>query len=101
MTKSELLTSSARNLGIDPIIINQVDDDGLYHLKFVCAFFGGSKPLHPATLYRGMKAGRYPRPVQVGPNSNRWVGRTLKATKTKFIEDSQKSNVFMRRCQSA
>jgi predicted DNA-binding transcriptional regulator AlpA len=38
----------------------------------VCRFFRGSRPLHPATLYRGIKLGRYPRPVHVG-GSSRWV----------------------------
>jgi predicted DNA-binding transcriptional regulator AlpA len=38
-----------------------------------CRFFGGSKPIHAATLYRGVKSGRFPAPVKIGPNSNRWV----------------------------
>jgi predicted DNA-binding transcriptional regulator AlpA len=37
-----------------------------------CKFFGGTKPLHPATLYRGVRTGRYPRPVKVGGLS-RWL----------------------------
>jgi predicted DNA-binding transcriptional regulator AlpA len=39
----------------------------------VCAFFGGTKPLHPATLYRGITQGRCPRAVKVGPGSSRWL----------------------------
>jgi predicted DNA-binding transcriptional regulator AlpA len=38
-----------------------------------CEFFGGTKPLHPATLYRGIRKGRYPRAVKVGPGSSRWL----------------------------
>jgi predicted DNA-binding transcriptional regulator AlpA len=38
-----------------------------------CQFFGGSKPINPATLYRGIKAGRYPAPVKIGPNISRWL----------------------------
>jgi predicted DNA-binding transcriptional regulator AlpA len=49
-----------------------IADDELLDLDEVCAFFGGSKPLHPATIYRGLGS-RYPRPVRVGPNSNRWL----------------------------
>jgi predicted DNA-binding transcriptional regulator AlpA len=41
--------------------------------KAACAFFGGSKPIHFATLYRGIAAGRYPKPVPVGPNTKRWL----------------------------
>ena len=38
-----------------------------------CAFFGGDKPIHSSTLYRGIAAGRYPRPVRIGPNTARWL----------------------------
>ena len=31
----------------------------------VCRFFGGSRPLNPATLYRGIRAGHFPKPVKV------------------------------------
>ncbi len=37
-----------------------------------CKFFGGTKPIHPASLYRGVRQGRYPRPVKVGSLS-RWL----------------------------
>jgi hypothetical protein len=37
-----------------------------------CAFFGGDRPIHYSTLYRGIAKGRYPRPVAVGPNTKRW-----------------------------
>jgi predicted DNA-binding transcriptional regulator AlpA len=39
----------------------------------VCRFFGGTRPLNPATLYRGIRKGRYPQPVKVGPGSSRWL----------------------------
>ena len=38
----------------------------------VCAFFGGTRPINPATLYRGVRKGRYPKPVKVG-GSSRWL----------------------------
>ncbi len=34
-----------------------------------CEFFGGSRPIHVASLYRGIRQNRYPRPVKVGPGS--------------------------------
>jgi predicted DNA-binding transcriptional regulator AlpA len=39
----------------------------------VCIFFGGNRPLNAATLYRGIRQGRYPAPVKVGPGSSRWL----------------------------
>ena len=36
----------------------------------VCRLFGN---INPSTLYRGIKLGRYPKPVRVGPNSSRWL----------------------------
>jgi predicted DNA-binding transcriptional regulator AlpA len=36
----------------------------------VCRLFGN---INPSTLYRGIRQGRYPRPVRIGPNSSRWL----------------------------
>jgi hypothetical protein len=37
-----------------------------------CIFFGGrDRPINPATLYRGVKDGRFPAPVRIGGIS-RW-----------------------------
>src|SRR5271170_6544666 len=38
-----------------------------------CCFFGGSRPINPATLYRGIRQGRYPRPVHTSPGGSRWL----------------------------
>jgi predicted DNA-binding transcriptional regulator AlpA len=43
-----------------------------------CEFFGGTRPLHPATLYRGARLGRYPRPIKVGALS-RWLRHECEA----------------------
>jgi predicted DNA-binding transcriptional regulator AlpA len=45
----------------------------LLDIDAVCAFFGGSRPLDRATIYRGVAEGRYPQPIKVGKNSNRWL----------------------------
>jgi len=39
----------------------------------VCRFFGGSRPLNPATLYRGIRKGRFPKPLKIGPGTSRWL----------------------------
>jgi predicted DNA-binding transcriptional regulator AlpA len=38
----------------------------------VCRLLGGSRPINPATLYRGIRKGMYPRPLRVG-GSSRWL----------------------------
>ena len=38
-----------------------------------CRFFGGTRPINPTTLYRGVRKGRYPKPVKIGPGSSRWL----------------------------
>jgi predicted DNA-binding transcriptional regulator AlpA len=39
----------------------------------VCRLLGGSRPINRATLYRGMADGRFPRPLRIGRQSNRWI----------------------------
>jgi predicted DNA-binding transcriptional regulator AlpA len=43
-----------------------------------CEFFGGTKPINIATLYRGIRKGRYPAPLKVG-GSSRWLRRECEA----------------------
>ena len=38
----------------------------------VCRYFGGSKPINSATLYRWIRQGRFPKPIRVG-GSSRWL----------------------------
>ena len=52
----------------------------------VCRFFGGTKPLDPATLYRGIRKGRYPQPVKVGPGSSRWLRAECEAALSAMAE---------------
>jgi predicted DNA-binding transcriptional regulator AlpA len=51
---------------------NIAPDDDLLDIDEVCAFFGGSKPLHPATIWRGVGK-RYPKPLKIGRQSRRWL----------------------------
>jgi predicted DNA-binding transcriptional regulator AlpA len=52
----------------------------------VCRLFGGSKPIDPATLYRGIKAKRYPSPIKIGPNSSRWLKDECLAALSRMVE---------------
>ena len=47
------------------------------------AFFGG---IDISTLYRGMAAGRYPRPVLVSEHIARWLAEECEATLERLIE---------------
>jgi predicted DNA-binding transcriptional regulator AlpA len=44
----------------------QTETPQLLTMRDVCALFGGSRPIDPATLYRGIRAGRYPAPIKIG-----------------------------------
>ena len=57
--------------------------DELLDLTASCDLLGGSKPIHPATFYRGIKAGLYPRPVKISEKSNRWKRSELEAVVAK------------------
>ena len=66
----------------------QLFDDDLMDEASNCRFFGN---IHPATLWRGIKVGRYSKPIKVAPNINRWI-RTECAEDMKAIiaeRDSQ------------
>jgi predicted DNA-binding transcriptional regulator AlpA len=68
MTTSETISTAAQ----PAVGASLPGDDDLLDIEAVCRFFGGTKPLHPATIYRGIGI-RYPRPVRVSPNVNRWL----------------------------
>ena len=52
----------------------------------VCRLFGGTRPLNASTLYRGIRAGRYPRPIKVGPGTSRWLLAECEAVLRKMTE---------------
>jgi predicted DNA-binding transcriptional regulator AlpA len=51
----------------------------LLDIYAACQFIGGSRPINPATLWRGVKAGRYSKPIRIGPQSVRWRRAELAA----------------------
>ena len=55
-----------------------------------CQIIGGANtPIHRATLWRGIKAGRYPRPLKVGPGTNRWREAELVAVLEKAAAERE------------
>ena len=54
-------------------------NDELLDSTAACQFIGGSRPINPATLWRGVKAGRFSQPIKIGTKSVRWRKRQLQA----------------------
>lgn len=54
----------------------QIPDYALVDVPEACKLLGGSRPLNPATYYRGVAAGLYPKPVKIG-NSARIPKREI------------------------
>jgi predicted DNA-binding transcriptional regulator AlpA len=52
----------------------------------VCRLSGGTRPLNPSTLYRGIKQGRFPKPVKVGPGTSRWLLSECEAALRLMVE---------------
>ena len=51
----------------------------------VCRLFGGSKPINASTLYRGIRQGRFPRPIRVG-GSSRWLRTECEAALQAMVD---------------
>jgi hypothetical protein len=67
-------------------------DGEMMTLSATCAFFGGDKPIHYSTLYRGIAEGRYPKSVRIGPNTSRWLRSECQAARQALIEDRDRIN---------
>jgi predicted DNA-binding transcriptional regulator AlpA len=59
----------------------------LWDRPTVLKFFGGVRPLHIGTLYRGVHSGRYPKPIHVSGNSVRWLADECRAALQRMIAD--------------
>jgi predicted DNA-binding transcriptional regulator AlpA len=53
--------------------------------RAVCELLGGSRPINPSTLYRQIKAGRFPQPIKVG-GSSRWLRSECEAVLRTLME---------------
>jgi hypothetical protein len=62
------------------------DDDEAVTIKEACRLLGGNeRPLNIATYYRGAKAGIYPKPGRVSPNSSRVSRNAVIAARNRFL----------------
>lgn len=60
-------------------------DDELWDAPKVQEYFGGIKPIHISTLYRGVHSGLYPPPINVSPNVVRWLGGECRAARQRML----------------
>jgi predicted DNA-binding transcriptional regulator AlpA len=51
----------------------------------VCRLFGGTRPIHGATLYRHIRLGHFPKPIHVG-RSSRWVRSECEAVLAGMVQ---------------
>jgi predicted DNA-binding transcriptional regulator AlpA len=58
----------------------------LWTREAVLEFFGGGRSLHISTLYRGVSAGRYPKPIRVSGNNVRWLADECRAALDRMIK---------------
>ena len=56
-----------------------MDDEEHLDEEAACKFIGGTRPINPATLWRGVKAGRYSKPIKISAQAVRWRRRELAA----------------------
>jgi len=63
----------------------------------VLKFFGGSKPIHVSTLYRGVHSGRYPPPMNISGNAVRWLGHECRAARQRMRDERGKRSDSTRR----
>jgi predicted DNA-binding transcriptional regulator AlpA len=61
--------------------------DELLDMYEACRFIGGSKPINPATLWRGVKAGRFSKPIKIGVQAVRWRRTELAADIERMAAD--------------
>lgn len=76
-------TDTSANSTRDPPTTSDLE---LWSRDTVLRFFGGDKPLHHSTLYRGMNAEIYPRPVNVAGNAARWVRSECEAARQRMFD---------------
>jgi predicted DNA-binding transcriptional regulator AlpA len=61
------------------------DDDDLLDEAEVCRYIGGTKPINPSTLWRGVRDGRFSKPIHIGPQSVRWIRGELRRDRERMI----------------
>lgn len=70
---------------------SKIDPAGLYRLKSIVRTKGGGTPLidvSPSTWWAGVKSGRFPQPIRLGPRTTCWRGADLLALSSPVGEEA-------------
>jgi predicted DNA-binding transcriptional regulator AlpA len=67
--------------------MSEAGDSDLLDTDAACAFIGGTRPIDPATLWRGVKAGRYSKPIKISKQAVRWRRSELQADIDRMIAE--------------
>jgi predicted DNA-binding transcriptional regulator AlpA len=60
--------------------------DDFWDIHKCCERIGGSRPIHPSTLYRLIKKGAWPKPVHPTPGISRCVASQCEAAIARMAE---------------
>ena len=72
-------------------------DEELWVRATVQKYFGGEKPIHASTLYRGIDTGIYPPPIKVSPNVVRWLPHECRSARQRMLSARDKPKPPTRR----
>jgi predicted DNA-binding transcriptional regulator AlpA len=56
-------------------------------IKACCCLVGGTRSVHPSTIYRLINRRLWPKPVRVTPGSSRWLRSEVEAALARMVED--------------
>jgi predicted DNA-binding transcriptional regulator AlpA len=62
-------------------------------IEDACRIVGGTKPIDPSTYYRGVKAGRFPKPERILPQTVRIRRGKLLACLNRLVEGASDERV--------
>jgi predicted DNA-binding transcriptional regulator AlpA len=74
--------------GARPVPDSETFPTDLWDIDTVCRYFGGTRPLHVSTLYRGIREEKiYPPPRKVGGNTARWIPSECREYRDRLLAD--------------
>jgi predicted DNA-binding transcriptional regulator AlpA len=78
---------SSTHLDTRETVARKTPEIELWDRQTVLEFFGGTKPMHFSTLYRGISVGFYPKPIHTSGNTVRWLAHECRAALDRMIAE--------------